>query len=209
MLPHLDDAEIPLPSVLFQFAWKNREALLNDSLAEYQEPDWWREVENPEDLNSPIILKDDWGASVRVVKRPEGFIFDGETCGDHGYYVIYSKNDDEVAILIKEDPSEYFIPLLLALNEHAEDFGMKRCKIFIDQTKYRKLLYDDLFEHFAESPRHHSNLVCSDAQENLYEMIHYFDLNTIAVPGMGSLGGFLACRPNRRAYHRYELVIGT
>jgi len=57
MLPHLDDAEIPLPSVLFQFAWKNREALLNDSLAEYQEPDWWREVENPEDLNSPIILR--------------------------------------------------------------------------------------------------------------------------------------------------------
>jgi len=203
MLPHLDDAEIPVPSALFQFAWKNREALLEDSLAEYQEPDWWVERDDHE-----VVLKDDWGASVKIQTAPGGYYFEGETCGGHEYTVRLRR--DKVTITLGDEESDYFIPLLLALNEHAEDFGMKKCKILIDQSKYRKLIYDDLFEHFAKSPRHHQDLVYSNPIDEVYKTIHWYSLEThnivetVNVPGMGSLGGYLVYK----AYIRCEFVVG-
>jgi len=142
------------------------------------------------------------------VKRPEGFIFDGKTCGGHKYTVRLSR--DKVYITLGDEKSDYFIPLLLALNEHAEDFGMKRCEVFVDTSKYRKLLYDDLFEHFAKSPRHHQDLVYSNPIEEVYEAIHWYSLETyniietVNIPGQGSLGGYLVYK----AYIRCEFVVG-
>lgn len=221
MLPHLDGAEIPLPSALFQFAWENREALVRDELI-LDEGEWISEKWTEKD-GDWVILYDNFDAMVKTKKTDDGYIFSGITSGGHEYCVL-TKKDKVIIFINDEEKSDYFIPLLLTLNEYAEDFEMKKAYIIGDTEKYSLLLYDDLFEHFANSPRHHRTYICSEPIKDMYhdiqEKYSHGPINIpgtgklgvnfypITVPGTGSLGGYLAGIPQGCFYNIYDLVIG-
>lgn len=208
MFPYLDSAKIPIPSELFQFAWKNQEKIFKK-----EKINWG--IFNEDDLKissdeDSAIIEDNWGANITIFKLKDYIFYDGITSGGHKYEILQDKNNENVIIFLNNEKSHRFIPLLLTLNEYAEDFGMKKAKIFFKEDKgieYRKLPYDVLFEHFFEKDHKNPGKVYTKTQEKVYKIIHklsyfcesypwraYQNFFTINVPSQGSLGGYLACR---------------